>query len=49
MVDHWHLHRLANLMLTQTRQRVTQQIHGHRGRKTNDSWATKCSLVWLLT
>ena len=31
VVGHWHLHRLANLMLTQVRQRVTQQIHGHRG------------------
>ena len=24
VVDHWHLHRLANLMVTQVRQRVTQ-------------------------
>ena len=34
VVDHWHLHRLANLMVTQVRQRVTQQVHGHRGRRT---------------
>ncbi len=39
VVKHWHLHRLANLMHTQVRQRVTQQIHGHRGRLGNDSWA----------
>ena len=26
VVDHWHLHRLANLTMTQTRQRVTQQV-----------------------
>ena len=45
VVDHWHLHRLGNLMLTQVRQRVTQQVHGHRGRKTNDSWAFRRLLL----
>ena len=45
VVDHWHLHRLANLMLTQGRQRVAQQVHGHRGRKTNDSWAYRRLLL----
>ncbi len=45
VVDHWHLHRLANLMLTQVRQRVTQQVHGHRGRRTNDSWAYRRLLL----
>ena len=45
VVDHWHLHRLANLMVTQTRQRVTQQVHGHRGRTTNDSWAYRRLLL----
>jgi transposase len=45
VVDHWHLHRLANLMLTQVRQRVTQQVHGHRGRKANDSWAYRRLLL----
>jgi len=45
VVDHWHLHRLANLMLTHVRQRVTQQVHGHRGRKTNDSWAYRRLLL----
>lgn len=45
VVDHWHLHRLANLMLTQVRQRVTQQVHGHRGRSNNDSWAYRRLLL----
>lgn len=45
VVDHWHLHRLANLMVTHVRQRVTQQVHGHRGRKTNDSWAYRRLLL----
>lgn len=45
VVDHWHLHRLANLMLTQVRQRVTQQVHGHRGRLGNDSWAYRRLLL----
>ena len=45
VVDHWHLHRLANLMLTQVRQRTTQQVHEHRGRKSNDSWAHRRLLM----
>jgi len=45
VVDHWHLHRLANLMVTQVRQRVTQQVHGHRGRARNDSWAYRRLLL----
>ena len=45
VVDHWHLHRLANLMLSQVRQRVTQQVHGHRGRSNNDSWAYRRLLL----
>ncbi len=45
VVDHWHLHRLANLMVTQVRQRVTQQVHGHRGRASNDSWAYRRLLL----
>ncbi len=45
MVDHWHLHRLATLMLTQVRQRVTQQAQGHRGRANNDSWAYRRLLL----
>ena len=42
---HWHVHRLANLMLTQVRQRMTQQVHGHRGRSTNESWAHRRLLL----
>ncbi len=38
-------HRLANLMVTQVRQRITQQVHGHRGRKTNDNWAYRRLLL----
>jgi transposase len=45
VVDHWHLHRLANLMLAHVRQRVTQQVHGHRGRTTTDAWAYRQLLV----
>ena len=45
VVDHWHLHRLANLMLTRVRQRVTQQVHGHRGRVGDDAWAYRQLLV----
>ena len=45
VVDHWHLHRLANLMLTQVRQRTTQQVHGHRGRLGNDSRAYRRLLL----
>lgn len=36
-----HRHRLANLMVTRVRQRVTLQVHGHRGRKSNDAWADR--------
>ena len=32
-------------MLTQVRQRVTQQAHGHRGRASNDSWAYRRLLL----
>ncbi len=45
VVDHWHLHRLGNLMLTHVRQRVTQQVHGHRGRASTDSWAYRRLLL----
>ncbi len=44
VVDHWHLHRLANLMLTQVRQRVTQQVHGTgAGRATTAGLTGGCS------
>lgn len=45
VVDHWHVHRLANLMVTRVRQRVTQQVHGHRGRKSNAAWAYRQLLL----
>ncbi len=32
-------------MLTQVRQRATQQVHGHRGRTGNDSWAYRRLLL----
>jgi transposase len=45
VVDHWHLHRLANQMLTEVRRRVTWQVHGHRGRKGDDVWAYRRLLL----
>jgi len=45
VVDHWHLDKLGTLMVTQVRQRVTQQTLGHRGRKTDDGWAYRRLLL----
>jgi transposase len=45
VVDRWHLDRLGSLMLTRVRQRGIQQVHGHRGRKSNDSWAYRQLLL----
>ncbi len=45
VVDHWHLHRLAALMLTEVRQRATRQRLGHRGRLANDVWAYRRLLL----
>ncbi len=45
VVDHWHLHRLANLMLTEVRQRVTHDQLGHRGRNADDVWAYRRLLL----
>jgi len=45
VVDHWHLHRLANLMLTDVRQRVTREQLDRRGRKTDDVWAYRRLLL----
>jgi transposase len=45
VVDHWHLHRLANLMVTRVRQRVTHDRLGHRGRRGNDVWAYRQLLL----
>ncbi len=44
-VDHWHLVRLANQMVTDVRQRVTRQRHGRRGRKVDAAWAHRHLLL----
>ncbi len=44
-VDHWHLVRLANLMLTRVRQRVAREQLGHRGRKDDVAWAHRLLLL----
>jgi len=45
VVDHWHLHRLAALMLTEVRQRATRERLGQRGRLANDVWAYRRLLL----
>ena len=37
-VDKWHLVRLANEMVTEVRQRLTRERHGHRGTGKIASW-----------
>jgi hypothetical protein len=44
-VDHWHLVRLANLMVTKVRQRVAHETKGHRGRKDDLAWAHRMLLL----
>lgn len=45
-VDHFfHLIQLANLMVTQVRQRVAREQLGHRGRKDNKAWAHRLLLL----
>ncbi len=44
-VDHWHLIRLANDMLTEVRQRVTRQLHQRRGLATDPVWAHRRMLL----
>lgn len=44
-VDHFHLIQLANLMVTQVRQRVAREQLGHRGRKNNQAWAHRLLLL----
>jgi transposase len=44
-VDHWHLVRLANDMLTQVRQRVTRQRHERRGIRSDPVWAHRQMLL----
>jgi hypothetical protein len=44
-VDHFHLIMLANKMVTAERQRVTQDLLGRRGRKTDPAWANRRLLL----
>jgi transposase len=44
-VDHWHLVRLANDMLTEVRQRVTRQLHQRRGLASDPVWAHRRMLL----
>lgn len=44
-VDHFHLIQLANLMVTQVRQRVAREQLGHRGRKNDPAWAHRLLLL----
>lgn len=44
-VDHWHLIRLANLMITAVRQRVAREWLGRRGRATDGAWAHRMLLL----
>jgi len=44
-VDHWHLIRLANLMVTSVRQRVAREWLGRRGRATDSAWAHRMLLL----
>lgn len=45
VVDHWHLVRLANHVVTEVRQRVTREQLGRRGRKTDPAWAHRRLLL----
>ncbi|MDP9436120.1 MAG: transposase [Actinomycetota bacterium] len=45
VVDHWHLVRLANQMVTEVRQRVRRQTHARRGRSTDPAWAHRRLLL----
>jgi len=45
VVDHFHLVRLANQMLTEVRQRVAREQLGRRGRKADAAWAHRRLLL----
>lgn len=45
VVDHWHIDKLANLMLTQVRQRAARDQYGRRGRKNDLTWAHRQLLL----
>ena len=44
-VDAFHLVKLGNDMLTEARQRLTQQVHGRRGRSIDPVWANRRLLL----
>ncbi|WP_139142614.1 transposase, partial [Humibacillus sp. DSM 29435] len=44
-VDKWHLVALANLMVTQVRQRIARELHGRRGIATDKVWASRGLLL----
>ena len=44
-VDHWHVVRLGNQMLTEVRQRVAREVLGRRGRKEDSVWAHRMLLL----
>jgi hypothetical protein len=44
-VDAFHLVKLGNDMLTEVRQRLTQQVHGQRGRSIDPVWANRRLLL----
>ncbi len=45
VVDHFHLVRLANAMVTDVRQRVAREQLGRRGRKADPAWAHRLLLL----
>ena len=45
VVDHWHLVRLANQVLTEVRQRVAREQLGRRGRRADPAWAHRRLLL----
>jgi transposase len=44
-VDKWHLVRLANEAVTEVRQRVTREQHGHRGTNEQPAWVHRRMLL----
>jgi transposase len=44
-VDKWHLVRLANEAVTEVRQRVTREQHGHRGTLAQPAWVHRRMLL----
>ncbi|UYY80399.1 transposase [Arthrobacter sp. YA7-1] len=44
-VDHFHLVSLANQAVTETRQNLSQQVKGRRGRAVDKAWAHRMLLV----